>query len=459
MDDLLIQGGRLVTPGGIFEQELLVRDGRIAEIGDHLAHDAAEVLNLAGEYVLPGGVDVHVHLPWPTGSFISSDDFEHGTRAAAFGGTTTVIDFVIPQGRESLSAAVTRKRAEAQGNAWVDYGLHLNLRGTVRDHLKQVPELVKAGYPSIKIFLAYEGFRVSDADLPAILEQVGAAGGMVDVHAEDGQLADRLIAELVAGGRKTLQYYPDSRPAMVEVDAVEKMLALQATIPTPLHFHHISSCRAAELIGAARRAGRAVSAETCPHYLLFDRESFQSDRHLAAQLVCAPAIKTTEDQMGLWEALNRDWLNVLATDHCPYTLAQKENDLEDFTRTPGGIGGVELRLPLIHSAGVASSRMDMERFVEIWATNPAKLFGLYPRKGILAVGSDADLVVLDPNRQVTIWARDLHSNTTCSPYNGRQVTGWPVATILRGRILTRDGRLVAAQPAGEFLPRALKQEG
>jgi dihydropyrimidinase len=457
LDELLIRGGSVALPDGMVGVDLLIKDGRIAAIAENLPVTTDNTLQLHGEAVLPGGIDVHVHLPWPTGGFISSDDFDTGTRAAAFGGVTTLIDFVIPETGESLAEAVDKKRKLADAKTWVDYGLHINLRGNLMDRLLEIPKLVKAGYPSYKIFLAYDGFRVKDTDLPGVFMQVGAAGGMLTVHAEDGLLADRLSAGLMAQGKTALRFYPEARPAACEIRAVEKILTLQEQYGTPVHIHHVSTRQVAELIGVARKQGRRISAETCPHYLLFDQAVYFGDLQLAAQLVCSPSIKTAADRAGLWEALDKDWVNMIATDHCPYRLVQKENDLTDFTQTPGGLGGVELRLPLIYSEGVVKRRLSMQQFVDVWATNPARSFGLFPRKGIIAIGSDADLVILDTKRSVTIHADNLKMNTDCTPYEDWQVTGWPVGTILRGKPVMQEGKLIGQNPGGEFIARHLKQ--
>ncbi len=458
MEEFLIRGGKLVTPSGVVESSLLIRDGLIAAIGNDLEAAPQNTLELWGEIVLPGGVDVHVHLPWPTGNFISSDDFNSGTRAAAFGGVTTILDFAIPGGDEDLPEAVAKKRSQADGNAWVDFGLHINLRGRVREHLQYVQELVQAGYPSYKIFMAYDGFQVDEIDLPDIFKRVGIAGGMLDVHAEDGRLVNQLTVDLLTQGKSALCYYPEARPAEVEIRAVQMLLDIQVRIPTPLHIHHVTTRRVAEMIGVARGFDRKVTGETCPHYLLFDDSGYRGDPQQAALLVCAPSIKTMNDCEGLWTALQKDWLTMVATDHCPYTREQKNTDLSDFTHTPGGVGGVELRLPLMYSAGVLSGRFTLEQFVQLWATNPAKTFGLYPRKGVIAVGSDADLVVLDPVKSVTIHAADLKMATDCTPYEGFEVIGWPIATFLRGQLLVKDGRLIAGNPGGMFIPRHLGNE-
>ncbi len=273
------------------------------------------------------------------------------------GGVTTIIDFAIPETGESLIDAVDRKRSLAEANAWVDFGLHVNLRGKVSAQLKHIPKLIKAGYPSYKIFMAYDGFRLDEVDLPGVFERVGRAGGMLTVHAEDGLLADRLTSELVARGNTALRFYTEARPAECEIRAVENLLSLQDRYHTPLHIHHVSTRSAAELIGAAHQPGRRVSAETCPHYLLFDQAGYLGDPQMAALLVCAPSIKTAADRAGLWEALEKGWVDMVSTDHCPYRLDQKETDLGDFTHTPGGIGGVELRLPLLYSEGVVKRQI------------------------------------------------------------------------------------------------------
>jgi dihydropyrimidinase len=279
----------------------------------------------------------------------------------------------------------------------------------------------------------------------------------VVAHAEDGILADQLTSDLLAVGKTAMCFYPEARPAEVEIRAVQLLLEIQARIPTPLHIHHVTTRRVGEMIGVARGLDRQVSGETCPHYLLFDDSGYRGDPQQAALLVCAPPIKTMDDREGLWNALQSGWLTMVATDHCPYTLDQKQSNLTDFTRTPGGLGGVELRIPLIFSMGVASGRLSLEQFADIIATNPAKTFGLYPRKGAIQIGSDADLVIVDPAMKKTIHVADLHMNTDCTPYENLEVVGWPVATFLRGSLLVKDDRLMAAYPEGEFIPRYLNK--
>lgn len=444
MKSLLIKNGLIVTGSEAFQGDVLVGGETIQAVGTNLDSAEAEVLDATGLVVLPGGVDVHVHLPWPTGSHISTDTFASGTRAAAFGGVTTIIDFCIPEGDETLSQALDRKKEEALREVWVDYSFHLNIRGDVEKKVREIPALVREGFPSFKVFMAYDGFRLEDADLRRVLEAARGAGAVVTVHAEDGPMADRLTAGLVKQGKRSLCDYPSSRPAECEENAIHRLLYYQQQTGARVHIHHVSTAGGVSAIAEARKAGRRVSGETCPQYLLFTDQDYCGDPIKAAALVCAPAIKSAGQQQALWQGLSDGTLTALATDHCPYSKAQKEASLDDFTRVPGGMGGVELRLPLIYSAGVVSGKLSLERFAHIWAEGPARAFGLFPHKGQIAPGSDGDLVLLHPGQSWQIHAADLHMNTDCLPYEGMQVTGRVSATILRGKVLVQNGQLQAS---------------
>lgn len=455
MSTMLVRGGTCVNPDGSFQADIFVEDGRIKAIGQDLGVQADQMVDASGKLLIPGGIDVHVHLPWPTGDTVSLDNFTSGTKAAACGGVTTVIDFVIPQNEESLGQALGEKLIDAQANAWVDYSFHLNVRGAVAGKLKEIPDLVRRGFPSFKIFMAYEGFRLDNCDLLEVMHGVTAAGGMLSFHAEDGLLADHLTRELIANGRTALSNYPQARPALCETAAINTVLAYAKSLGARVHIHHVSTTAGAELIAQAQRDGVSVTAETCPHYLLFTDEDYCTDAEKSASLVCAPPIKSCQDQEGLWKALADRTLSVLATDHCPYSQAQKFSHLDDFTRVPGGIPGVETRLPLIYTSGVMSGRLSLLRFVEAWSTGPARAFGLYPRKGLIAVGSDADLILIDTQRKSSLHADELHMNTDCLPYEGWEVWGWPVTTILRGQVIVSDGELTGQSPVGTLVHRYL----
>jgi dihydropyrimidinase len=456
MSQLLITDGKCVGQESTFVADILVDDGKIVSIGEHLDCQAENRIDARGCFILPGGIDVHVHMPWPTGSYVSKDDIFSGTRAAAYGGVTTVIDFAIPVDGESLSEALERKLTEAQKSAWVDYSFHLNIRGDVNNKLAEVNELVQRGFPSFKVFMAYEGFRLSDQNLLRVMETVNKAGGMVDVHAENGQLADHITQKLLDEGKVSPEDYFDARPEICETEAISRLLSYERIVGVPLHIHHVSTRLGAELIKKARNKNLPVTAETCPQYLLLNSDTCRKDPVLAAYMVCAPSIKNAKNQKALWKYLAEGSIPILATDHCPYSRQQKEEHLNNFSLIPGGIGGVELRLPLIFSEGVLKGRISLERFVQAWATEPAKAFGLYPRKGVLATGSDADLVILDPERREAISAKNLHMNTNCLPYEGWDVAGIGVTTILRGETVIRDGILVVDKPTGELIPRHLE---
>jgi len=456
MSQLLIKGGRCVNPSGPFDADLLIDEGRIVTIARKLDSAAESAIDARGKLVLPGGVDVHVHLPWPIGDIVSSDDFASGTKAAAFGGVTTVLDFVIPGVREGLVEALENKLAIARENAWVDFSLHLNIRGEVDSKLAVIRELVESGFPSFKIYMAYEGFRLSDSDLLKVMKAVGQAGGILGAHAENGLLADYLTQELMASGHIALSNYLLTRPPLCEIEAIHRLLSYGRLLGARLHVHHVSTAQGAELIGQARREGLPVTGETCPHYLLFNDESYMGEPTQAAYLICAPPLRGAQDQEALWWALANGSLSILATDHCPYTKRQKEAHLEDLTQVPGGMGGVETRLPLIYTEGVVKGRLSLSRFVEIWATEPARAFGLYPGKGIIAIGSDADLVILDPDKKGELHASELHMNTDCLSFEGWEVYGFPLTTVLRGELLVEEGRLVSRKPTGKLVYRQLE---
>ncbi len=456
MSQLLIKGGKCVNPSGPFDADLLIDEGRIVAIARELDSAAERVIDARGRLVLPGGVDVHVHLPWPTGTIISTDDFASGTKAAAFGGVTTVLDFVIPGVREGLVEALENKLAVARENAWVDFSLHLNIRGEVDSKLSVIRELVGRGFPSFKIYMAYEGFRLSDSDLLRVMKAVAQAGGILGAHAENGLLADYLTQELVASEHIALSDYRLARPSVCETEAIHRLLSYGRLLGTRLHVHHVSTAKGAELIGQARKEGLPVTGETCPHYLLFSDEIYAGEPTQAAYLICAPPLKGAQDQAALWRGLANGSLSILATDHCPYTKRQKEAALEDFTQVPGGVGGIETRLPLIYTEGVVKGRLSLTRFVEIWATEPARAFGLYPGKGVIAIGSDADLVILDPDQKGELHATELHMNTDCLPFEGWEIYGLPLTTILRGEVLVEEGRLLPREPRGKLVYRQLK---
>ncbi len=454
MADLLIVNGTVVTAASRFRADLLCRDGRIAALGERPAAPSAEVLDAGGCYIFPGGIDAHVHLQMPVGELVSTDDFASGTIAAACGGTTTLLDFVTPQPGQSLEEAVVRRRAEADGQVAVDYGLHLAVTEVSAETLAALPALVEAGYASFKVYTVYEGLYLEDDALLRLFEVAGRLGVPVLAHCENRAIVEYCTEHLLAQGKRAPRYHPLARPALAEVEAVNRLLSLAQIGGTTLCIAHLSSRHSLWPVRQARNQGQTVYVETCPHYLLLSAEEYDRPNLEGARYVLTPPLRDPADHRPLWQALVQGEITFVSTDHCPWNYAgQKERGRDDFSRIPNGIAGVETRLPLLYSEGVGKGRLSPERFVAVTATEPARLFGLYPRKGTIAVGSDADLVVWDPRKSVVLRAETLHQQVDYCPYEGWTVQGYPRDVVVRGRVVVREGHFVGSTGWGRFLPR------
>ncbi len=451
---LLIRNGTLVTPRGRQAGDLRCRDGKIAEVGAGLEPaPGEEVLEAAGKYVFPGGVDPHVHMALPVAGTVSSDDFESGTRAALAGGTTTILDFVHPERGESLLEALAARRREA-ATAVVDYGLHVAVTGWAGDTAAQMARCVEEGIPSFKVYLAYkESVGLEDRELVRVLEAAAGLDALVLVHAEHGDMVELLRERLAATAPAAPGSHARSRPPELEGEATARAAALAGVAGARLYVVHVTCRQAVEAVAAARRAGRPAWGETCPHYLLLDESLYQQPGFAGGAYVCAPPLRAAEHQAVLWEALRDETLDVVATDHCPFTLEQKQLGAGDFRRIPGGLAGVEHRLALLYTFGVGRGRLTLERFVDLVSTRPARIFGLYPRKGSLATGADADLVVWDPEATSTLSAGTHHQRCDHIPYEGFEVEGLPAAVVAAGEVRCRDGELRVESGAGRFLRR------
>jgi len=454
-----IRGGTLVTPRGLVQADLGIADGLIAAIGPDLR--AAAEIDATGKLVIPGAVDPHVHLQMPAGAFTSSDDWTTGTVAAACGGTTTVIDFVEPEGQELLPALAAR-RAEAEGHAVVDFGLHMTLCDAHPGTLAQIPEVVAAGCPSFKTYLTYEGFKLDDAEFLLALSAVGDAGGIALVHAENDAVIAHEKHRLLAAGLTAPRWHGASRPAAAEGEAVERALALAEVAGCPLYVVHISTRRGAEAVARARSRGQDAWGETCPQYLLLAGDVYDLPGFEGAKFICSPPLREADDNAALWDGLAAGELDAVGTDHCPF-LYEGQKDLgrraggaalplPSFDRVPGGMPGIELRLALLYTFGVAAGRLSPERWVEVCCSAPARLFGLGGRKGVLAPGADADIVIFDPHREVTVSRSFLHERCDYTPYEGMRLAGYPELTLLAGRIIAAGGQFVGAAGGGRFLP-------
>jgi dihydropyrimidinase len=453
---LLIKNGTVVTALDRWVGDVYCRDGAIAALGPGLAAASGdEVVDASGAYVFPGGVDPHVHLELPVAGTVSSDDFETGTAAAIAGGTTTVIDFVHPERGQDFGEALAARRREA-AKAVADYGLHLALTWWGEGTAAGMARAVAAGVPSFKIYLAYkETVGIDDAAVVAAMAAAKEVGGLILVHAEHGEMVEHLRARLAAAGHTAPRYHALSRPPALEGEATARAATLAGVAGVPLYVVHVTCREAVEALAAARRRGWPVSGETCPQYLLLDDSRYEGPDFAGGAYVLAPPLRTPADQEELWHALAAGVLEVVATDHCPFTLAQKRLGEDDFRRIPGGVAGIEHRLGLLWTFGVGQGRIDLHRFVDLVSTRPARRFGLYPRKGSITVGADADLVVWDPEATATISAASHHQRCDHTPYEGFRLKGQPAVVVAGGRVRCRDGDLRVERGAGRFLRRRL----
>ncbi|MGO8962068.1 MAG: dihydropyrimidinase [Streptosporangiaceae bacterium] len=451
----LISGGTLLSAAGAARADVLVVGERIAEVGISLGAAADRTIDAAGRYVLPGGVDAHTHMELATPNGVACDDFITGTRAAAWGGTTTIVDYAGHEHGESLLAGLTRWQAMAGGRAQVDYAFHMMIAEVNDRVLAEMADLVAAGVTSVKIFMAYPGvYMIDDAAVFLALRKAGRLGILTAVHAENGGPIEVLRSEYVATGRTQPRYHAATRPALLEGEATSRAIELAELADAPVYLAHLSAKQALAAVHAARDRGRPVYAETCPQYLFLDDTLLSGPA--GARYVCSPPLRTAEAQQALWLGLRRGDLDVVATDHCPFTTAQKDSGQDDFTRIPNGLHGVEERLTLLYQ-GVHRGLISLARWVELSATAPATLFGLFPRKGAIVPGADADIVVFDPAAERTLSASTHHSAADYSVYEGMAVRGRPDIVMQRGEVLVDERGFHGRPGAGQFLRRKLPQ--
>jgi dihydropyrimidinase len=450
MFDLVITNGNLVTAEATSLADLGISDGRIVEIGTELS--GLRKIDAAGRLVIPGAVDEHVHLQMPVGEFSSSDDFYTGTVAAACGGTTTVLDFVEPEPEQGLTGALADRRAEADGRAVFDYGLHMTLSRADDQTLAQIPDSIQAGAASFKLYMAYDGLRLDDGGLLRALTVLREHGGRTLVHAENHHAIAFLTAQALAEGRTGPENHPLTRPDHMEAEAIHRLLALAHVTGTPLVLAHLSCALGLEAVRAARARGQTVWIETCPQYLLLDEGEFRRPGFEGAKFVMAPPPRTEKDRAALWAGLASREVDTVATDHCPFFFeSQKVRGRHDFSKIPGGAPGIETRLSLLYTHGVRTGHLTLERWVEVCCTAPARRFGLAPQKGTLAVGADADIVIFDPNRRAVLSVDSLHQNVDYCPYEGWEVQGYPTTVLSRGEIIVNDGEFTGSPGRGRYL--------
>src|ERR1700674_2432555 len=454
--DTIIANGRVVTASDTYASDVAISNGKVTAIGQNLPRDnATKIIDAAGKYVFPGGIDVHTHLDMPFGGTTSADDFETGTRAAAFGGTTTLIDFAIQYKGQSLRTAFDAWMQKASSKAVADYGFHCIITDLPDAQLAEMPQLVHEGVTSFKLFMAYPGvFMLDDASIFKAMRTSAKAGAMVCMHAENGGAIDVIVQQALAEGKKAPKYHALTRPTTAEAEAVSRAIALAEMAGAPVYIVHLSCNEALEKVREARDRGLPVYAETCPQYLYLSLENFDVPGFEGAKYVFTPPLREKWHQEKLWQGLANDTLQIVSTDHCPFCFKeQKELGKDDFTKIPNGGPGIKHRLSLIYTGGVHGKRFSANRFVELVATAPAKLFGLYPRKGTIAVGSDADLVIFAPNEEQIISAKTHHMRVDYSMFEGIRVTGVPKTVFSRGRAVIDAGKFVGRPGAGEFVRR------
>src|ERR687898_849247 len=453
---LLIKNGTIVTATDFYAGDVLVEGERISTIGTSLDMPSDRVIDASGKYVLPGGIDVHTHLDMPFGGTTSADDFESGTIAAAFGGTTSIVDFAIQYRGQTMRHALDDWRRRADGKAVIDYGFHMIVTELEDAGLGDMDRMVRdEGITSFKLFMAYPGvFMVDDATIFRALRRTGENGGLVCMHAENGGGIDELVQEAPRKGETAPKYHALTRPPSAEGEATGRAIALSELAGVPIYIVHLSAAHALEKVKQARDMGLPAYAETCPQYLFLSYDNYEEPGFDGAKYVMSPPLREKWHQDVLGKGLEKNDLQVISTDHCPFCMSeQKELGKDDFSKIPNGAPGVETRLTLVHNGGVRPGRISLNRFVELCSTTPAKMFGLFPRKGTIAVGSDADIVVFDPKRRQTLGVKTLHMRVDYNPYEGTVVEGAPSFVISQGTVIIEGDKFVGKKGAGRFMKR------
>jgi len=451
---IIIKNGKIINVDHTLLADILIDGDKIIKINNDIIPGIDDTLiDATGKYIFPGGIDPHVHLNLPTKAGYSSDDFYSGSKAALFGGTTSLIDFVTPTKDESLLGALKKRKQEAS-NCLTDHSFHVSPVKWDENTAAEIQSCIREGITSFKVYMAYkDSIGLNDDDLFKVIKAVGKAGGIVAIHCEIGDDIEKLRNQFYKEGKIEPKYHPLSRPARTEADAVKKAIELAKMAECPIYIVHVSTALSLKYIRKAQNKGQTVYAETCPQYLLLDDSVYDQKFEKAAPYVLSPPLRKKEDNEALWEAIADGTIQSIGTDHCPFMMDQKREGKDDFRKIANGAGGIEHRLSLIFTDGVLQNKISLNRLVELTSTNPAKIFGLYPQKGILQPGSDADLVIWNPKYEETISAKTHHQNCDTNIYEGIIVKGKAELVITRGVIVIQDDQLIVDQPKGNFLKR------
>ncbi len=457
---LLIKNGRIITAVDDYHGDVFIDAERVAVIGKDLSIEADQLIDATGKYVFPGGVDPHTHLDMPFGGTTSADDFETGTLAAAHGGTTTLIDFAIQFKGESTLAALETWHKKADGKTAIDYGFHMIVTDMEDDRLWELKRLADEGVTSYKLFMAYPGLLyVDDGTIFRTMRKAGENGTVVCMHAENGIVIDEIVKRALKEGKTAPKYHALTRPTRMEAEGTHRAISIAEVADVPVYIVHLSSSDALEQVTLARNRGVNVYAETCPQYLFLDHSYYEQEGFEGAKYVMTPALREKWNQDELWRGLQFGDLQSIATDHCPFCFKeQKELGIDDFSKIPNGAPGVENRMALVHNGGVNGGRITLNKFVELTSTSAAKTFGLFPKKGTIAVGSDADLVIFNPGREETISIKNPcthHMRVDYNAYEGFRVKGFPETVISRGKVIVDNCDYVGRKGDGQFIKRGL----
>jgi dihydropyrimidinase len=450
----LIKNGRVVTAVDDYAADILIEDEAISVIGRSLDMEVDVVIDASGKLVFPGGIDPHTHMELPFGGTSSSDDFFTGTRAAAFGGTTTIIDFAVQNKGETLTQGIDNWHKKADGKCATDYGFHLITTEFEDGDEAEMYRVMDSGVTSFKLFMAYPGvFLADDATIFRAMSAAGARGGLICMHAENGIVINEIIKRFLKDGRTAPKYHALTRPTIAEAEGVHRAIAIAEMAESPVYIVHLSCTDALNKVREARDRGIAAFAETCPQYLFHSIEDY-GDGWDGAKYVMTPPLREKHNHAELWKGLKMDDLQVISTDHCPFCMKeQKELGKDDFSKIPNGAPGVENRMSLIYNGGVVENRISLNRFVELTSTAAAKMFGLFPKKGTIAVGSDADIVIFDPEKEHTFGVENEHMNVDYSSYEGWKMKGKVETVLSRGRVIIENGEHKGKAGDGQFLKR------
>lgn len=450
----LLKGGSVVSGAGAKRADVLLDGEKIAAVGRNLKERADAVTDVSGCLLFPGLIDAHTHFALDVAGTTTADDFFTGSRAALRGGTTTVVDFACPNKEESLHHGLELWHQKADGRTFCDYGFHMTIDQWNESIRGELPDLFAKGVSSFKMYMTYPAMMVGDRDMYWALKELRSLGGICGIHCENAGVIDGMIAERKSAGEMGPASHPLTRPPYLEAEAVSRLLRIAQAADCPVVIVHLTNQEALKEVEHARRRGQQVYVETCPQYLLLDDSLYENpDWSTAARYVCAPPLREKGQQDALWKALRRGEIQTVSTDHCSFALEQKALGREDFTKIPGGLPGVESRGELMYSYGVAKRRISLGRMCKALCENPARLYGLYPRKGVLRPGSDADIVVYDPERSHVIQAKDCIANVDYTPYEGFVTAGGIRSVWLRGRMAVENGTVLEAEPRGRYMAR------